>query len=73
MPASVSAIRALGVGVVDPKHELAVALVGETPVGRGGQRTAEMQRAGRARREADAHHVAQSRALAGVASGETHI
>ena len=45
------------VGVVDPQQERAAALVGEVPVRDGAERAAEMQRPGRARREAHADHA----------------
>ena len=46
---------ALGVGVVDAQHEDPAVLVRERPVGDGAERVAEVERPGRARREADAN------------------
>ena len=46
------------IGVVDPQQEAAAVLVGEAPVRDRAQRAAEMQRPGRARREADSDHQA---------------
>ena len=45
---------ARGIGVVDTQDEDAAVVVGEAPVGDGGERVAEMERPGGARREADA-------------------
>ena len=51
---------ALRVGVVDAQHERATVLVGECAVGDGAERVAEVERAGRARREADADPASRS-------------
>ena len=48
------------VGVVDPEQQRAGVLVGEMAVRDRAQRVPEMERAGRARSEAQAHHVRES-------------
>jgi hypothetical protein len=50
------------VGVVDAKYEHAPVSVGEAPVRPGGERAPEMERAGRARSEAETDHVEESTA-----------
>ena len=60
---------ALGVGVVDPQHERATVLVGEGAVGDGTERVAEVERAGRARREADANRHRRRQASIAMCPG----
>ena len=46
---------ALGIGVLDAKHELAAGATGEQPVEERGARVADVKLTGRARGEAETH------------------